>query len=263
MDRAFSGIDFELANAARIYDYLLGGGHNFAVDREQAARILDGNPDMERVCRANRAYLGRVVAWCVDQGIEQFLDLGSGVPTVGNVHEIAHRTAPQARVAYVDFEPVAVAHAHEIVRDLETVTITRADLRDPDSVLTAPGVAELLDWSRPVALLSVAVLHFIADPRLSEILARYRAALAPGSVQALSHGSADLDDAEVAERIRRAAEGYRGSATEAHLRSRAEIHGLLGDLELVGPGLVDIVHWPRPEANQALTGAYAAVARMP
>ncbi|MDD7936681.1 SAM-dependent methyltransferase [Actinomycetospora straminea] len=193
-----AGIDVDRANAARIDDYLLGGACNFAVDREQAAKILAQNPDMAYVCRANRDFLRRAVEWCLAAGITQFLDLGSGVPTVGNVHEIALAHRPDARVAYVDFEPVAVAHAHEVVDGLPTVGITRADMRDPDGVLGAPGVRDLLDPDLPTALLTVAVLHFVPDPALPAILARYRAALAPGSVHVMSHGSADHDDPDLA-----------------------------------------------------------------
>ncbi|MCD2195446.1 SAM-dependent methyltransferase [Actinomycetospora endophytica] len=134
-----AGIDFERANAARIYDYILGGSHNFAVDREQAARTMAAYPDITRSAQANRAFLGSVVRWCLERGIDQFLDLGSGVPTVGNVHEIAHAIDPGVRIAYVDFEPVAVAHAQEITADLPSVTVTRADVRDPESVFAAPG----------------------------------------------------------------------------------------------------------------------------
>src|SRR6202012_1061469 len=153
-----AGIDFDRANAARMYDHFLGGGHNFAVDRDVAEKVAVGNPDIAAVARATRADLGRVVRWCRAAGIDQFLDLGSGVPTVGNVHEIAHQTHPGARVAYVDFEPVAVAHAQALLAQDPggaTVTIPRADLRDPASVLAAPGVADLLDLARPVALLAI------------------------------------------------------------------------------------------------------------
>ena len=211
----------------------------------------------------SRAFLGRVVRWALAQGITQFLDLGSGVPTVGNVHEIAHDVDPDARVAYVDFEPVAVTHAREIVGHLGTVSVTAADLRDPASVLSAPGVVDLLDLDRPVALLSVAVLHFIHDEDLADVLARYRAALAPGSVQALSHASLDQDDPVVADRMRGTVAGYRGSATEVVARSRAEIHALLGGLELVEPGMVDLVHWPVRRPQEEAVGGYAAVARIP
>lgn len=260
-----AGIDFDRANAARIYDYLLGGACNFAVDREQAAKILTQNPDMAYVCRANRDFLRRAVEWCLAAGITQFLDLGSGVPTVGNVHEIALAHRPDARVAYVDFEPVAVAHAHEVVDGLPTVSVTRADMRDPDGVLGAPGVRDLLDPDLPTALLTVAVLHFVPDPALPAILARYRAALGPGSVHVMSHGSADHDDPDLAASTRAIQDGYRGSATEVVLRSREEIRECLGGLELVAPPghLVDIVDWPAPSPGVRPTGGYAAIARIP
>ena len=253
-------VDTESPNAARVYDYLLGGAHNFAADRALAARVLAVNPDFAALLRANRALLGRIVRWCVDAGIDQFLDLGSGVPTVGNVHEIAHQADPAARVAYVDVEPVAVAHAEAILGGVDTVTITRADLRDHDAVLGAPGVAGLLDFSRPVALLAVAVLHFVPGD-VADVLAPYRRRLAPGSVVALSHISDDLDDPEVAERMRASSELYRSSATPTVLRTRAELHAVLAGLDLVPPGLVDLSVWPAPAGR--CSGGYAAVARVP
>jgi SAM-dependent methyltransferase len=256
-----AGIDFDRANAARIYDYLLGGACNFAVDREQAAKILTQNPDMAYVCRANRAFLRRAVEWCLAQGITQFLDLGSGVPTVGNVHEIALAQRADARVAYVDFEPVAVAHAREVIGGTEGVEVTRADMRDAEHVLAAPGVGGLLDLTRPVALLTVAVLHFVPDPELPAILGRYRAALAPGSAHVMTHGSADHDDPELAARTRAIQDGYRGSATEVVLRTRDQIHELLGGGALVAPGMVDIVDWPTPSGERP-TGGYAAIATL-
>ena len=257
-----AGIDFDRANAARIDDYLLGGACNFVVDREQAAKILVQNPDMGYVCQANRTFLGRAVAWCLARGIDQFLDLGSGVPTVGNVHEIALARRPGARIAYVDFEPVAVAHARELIEGLDGVAVTRADMRDPDQVLAAPGGRDLLDLTRPVALLTVAVLHFVPDPDLPAILARYRDALARGSVHVITHGSADHDDPDLAARTRAIQDGYRGSATEVVLRSRAEIAALLGGHGLVAPGMVDIVDWPVPDPGARPTGGYAAIAAL-
>ncbi|MCD2193084.1 SAM-dependent methyltransferase [Actinomycetospora endophytica] len=256
------GIDFDRANAARIYDYFLGGAHNFASDRAQAARIVAANPDMPRVCRVNRDYLGRVVRWCVEAGIDQFLDLGSGVPTVGNVHEIALRLAPGARIAYVDFEPVAVQHAREITEGLDGVSVTQADLRQPEEVLRAPTVAGLLDFTRPVAVLAIAVLHFIDDD-VPAIFGRYREALSPGSVLAINHGSSDQDDPVLAEAVRNIERGYRGSATPVVLRDRRQIRDLLTGFELVPPGLVDPVHWPAADPEVEPIGAYAGIGRLP
>jgi SAM-dependent methyltransferase len=249
-----AGVDFERANAARVYDYILGGSHNFAVDREQASRTMAAYPDIARSAQANRAFLGAAVRWCLREGIDQFLDLGSGVPTVGNVHEIA----PRARVAYVDFEPVAVAHAQEITADLPQVSVTRADLRDPDSVLEAPGVAGLLDLSRPVGVLMVAVLHFVPDDAAA-VVARYREALTPGSTIAISHNSDDQDDPAVGAAIAGVAEAMRGSATELTLRSRDEIAALVAGLDLVPPGLVDVARWP--DDGAAPVGVYGLLAQ--
>jgi len=254
------GIDFERANAARIYDFFLGGAHNFASDRAQAAKIVAANPDMPRVCRLNRDFLGRVVRWCVEQGVDQFLDLGSGVPTVGNVHEIARQRRPGARVAYVDFEPVAVHHARAITAGLDGVSVIQGDLRRPEVVLD--DVAGLLDFDRPVAVLAVAVLHFIDDD-LPTIFGRYRDALCPDSVLALNHGSSDQDDPVLAASVRATERGYRGSATPVVLRDRAQIRALLDGFELVPPGLVDPVHWPVPDPRAEPIGAYAAVGRIP
>ncbi|MFC5061640.1 SAM-dependent methyltransferase [Actinomycetospora atypica] len=254
-------IDLCRPNGARVYDYLLGGGHNFAVDREHAKRLLEANPDQQHGAHANRAYLHRVVQWCLDRGIDQFLDLGSGVPTVGNVHEIAHRYSPLVRVAYVDRDPVAVAHSESIVADLDAVTVTRADLRDPDAVLAAPGVAGLLDLDRPVALLAVACLHFVPDDARG-FMAAYRRRLAPGSVLAISHGSDDVDDPDHAARMRAVADSFAGTPSPVALRSRAELRELVGDFAIVEPGIVDITDWPVATGSRpAATWAVVAVAR--
>ena len=245
------GVDFERANAARIYDYFLGGAQHFAVDRAQAARILDLHPDMARTCRVNRDFLRRVVRWCTDRGIDQFLDLGSGVPTVGNVHEVA----PGARVVYVDFEPVAVEHARALTADLDRVRVVHSDLTVPYEVLEAADGH--LDLGRPVAVLAVAVLHFVADD-VAAVLGRYRDALVPGSVLAISHGSTDLDDPDLAERIRALRDGYRGSASEVVLRDRDELARAAEGFELAPPGMVDVADWPSP-TGQRHVGAYAVV----
>jgi trans-aconitate methyltransferase len=260
-----AGIDYERANAARMYDWFLGGSHNFAVDREQAARVLEHLPDIVTIARANRAYLGRVVRWCAERGIDQFLDLGSGVPTVGNVHEVARRVARAARVAYVDFEPVAVAHGRELLAGDDAATVTFADLRDPPGVMTAPGVAGLLDLTRPVAVLAVAVLHFVPDqPRpVADLLRDYWSHLVPGSVLAFSHSSHDQDDEALGARVQAGADAYRGSATESTLRSRAELRALLHGLAVVPPGIVDVTAWPAPRPGADPAGLYAGVGVVP
>ncbi|WP_308286148.1 SAM-dependent methyltransferase [Actinomycetospora soli] len=246
-------MDVERANAARIYDYFLGGAHHFEADRVQAERILAGNPDMAHTCRANRSYLGRVVRWCTAHGYDQFLDLGSGIPTVGNVHEIA----PAARVAYVDVEAVAVEYARELTADLDAVTVVQADLTVPYRVLEAAGAH--LDLRRPVVVLAIAVLHFVDDD-IAAVLGAYRDATVPGSVLAISHGSADHDDPALAARTRAIQEGYRTSASPVHLRDRSVLARAVAGYDLVEPSMVDIVAWPESTGEEAV-GAYALVGR--
>lgn len=246
-------------NAARMYDFLLGGTQNFAADRRAAEMVIAANPGTVTAARANRAFLRRVVVWCLEHGIDQFLDLGSGVPTVGNVHEVALHAEPRARVAYVEIEPVAVAHTAEILSGVDQATITHADIREPASVLAAGGVAGLLDFSRPVAVLATAILHFLPGD-LAGMATGYRRALAPGSVVAISHASDDTDDAEVGEAMRAGCETYRMSTTPMTLRSRAELRALLDGLELVEPGLVDVTDWPVAASPPHPVGGYGAVA---
>lgn len=257
------GIDFDRPNAARMYDYYLGGAHNFAVDRELADQVVTELPFTPFNARVNRSFLGHAVRWALDRGVTQFLDLGSGVPTVGNVHEIAHQRDPDARVAYVDFEPVAVAHADEIIKQLgtSTVTVTRADARDPPSVLRAPGVAGLLDFERPVALLAISVLHFV-EGDVGELLARYRARLASSSVIAIAHASDDQTDPEITEQIRKVRQAYARSATPVVMRSRAELLAALDGLELAEPGLVDVTEWLELDASRR-SWTYGAIGVVP
>ncbi|WP_018332420.1 SAM-dependent methyltransferase [Actinomycetospora chiangmaiensis] len=255
--------DTERANVSRMYDYLLGGSRNFAVDRERAEDALLAHPAMRHIARANRAYLRRVVQWCLEQGIDQFLDLGSDVPTVGNVHEVALRSAPSARVAYVDIEPVAVAHAAEILDELGNplITITQADIGRPQTVFDAPGVGGLFDFTRPIAVLAMAALHFVDDDVVG-ITAEYQARLAPGSVFALSHGTDDHENEALAAGVRAARDAYRNTSTPLFLRDRREIAALFGTFELVPPGLVDVVDWPTEQPGTEPALLYAGVGRL-
>lgn len=250
------GVDVERANVARMYDYWLGGAHNFAVDRAQADRIEASNHTARHAARSNRDFLRRVVQRCLADGIDQFLDLGSGVPTVGNVHEVA----PTARVAYVDHEVVAVTHSRQILATVDRATITLADLADAETVLGAPGVAGLLDFSRPVAVLAIAVLHYVPGD-LTALLAPYRERLAPGSALAISHVTDEQPDPDLTARIRAAAVEFRHSANPVTLRSRAELTAALGG-PLVEPGLVDVTDWPVARPSVATVGMACALARM-
>ncbi len=185
-------VDIDRPSAARVYDYYLGGSHNFAVDREMAREAIADWPELPRIMQDNRAFMRRAVRLCVAAGIDQFLDVGSGIPTAGNVHEVAQAENPAARVVYVDIDPVAVAHARALLADDPRTGVVHADFLDVNAVLDAPDTRTVLDLDRPVALLAVALLHFVGDERRpGEALARYRDALVPGSHLVLSHASAD------------------------------------------------------------------------
>jgi hypothetical protein len=254
-------VDPEVPNAARMYDYFLGGSHNFAADRAAAERVKVVMPFAVDAARANRFFLNRAVRFCVGEGINQFLDLGSGIPTAGNVHEIALALDPQARVAYVDNEPVTVASASALLEDEPRATITMADIREVDAVFDAPGVRDLLDLARPVALLMVSVLPFVSDEDdPAGLAARYRARLAPGSVHVLSHGTADHDSSEATA----ATEVYRRTANPLVVRTRTQVAELLRGTELVEPGLVDATEWrPEDTTGSQHRGLWAAVGRIP
>jgi SAM-dependent methyltransferase len=256
-------LDLDRPNAARMYDYYLGGSHNFAVDRELAAKVLEAWPDMPRAAQANRAFLRRAVRFLIGQGVRQFLDIGSGIPTVGNVHEVAQAGAPDAKVVYVDTDPVAVTHSRAILAGDPRTAVVEADGRDPGVLLANPGVTGLLDLSEPVGLLMVALLHFVpdeTDPR--GILAGYAAKLAPGSWLAVSHGTAD-DAPEVT----KMAAHYRSTATPLRPRTKDELAEVLADVDLVEPGVQFLPAW-RPDhpddagADVTWPGAYAAVGRL-
>jgi hypothetical protein len=217
-------------------------------------------PFAAEVAHANRYFLGRAVRFCVQESIDQFLDLGSGIPTVGNVHEVARALDPGARVAYVDNEPVTVASAAALLDGDPLATITAADLREPDAVLDAPGVRDLLDLSRPVALLTVSVLQFVPDDADAiGLLERYRSRLVPGSVHVLSHVTGDHDTSQMA-----AVQGvYRTTANPALVRTREQVAALLGDLEIVEPGIVDATEWrPDDMVGRQHRGLWAAVGRI-
>lgn len=265
MDESFLGPDLNSPNAARMYDYYLGGASNLAVDREAAERHLAAIPQTRDWARANRAFLGRAVRTMADAGIDQFLDLGSGVPTVGNVHEIAHRHNPDARVAYVDNEPIAVNYARHLLAGEERVTVTEADIRHPEQVLAAPGVAGLLDFTRPVGLLAVAILHFVYTPHdPAALIADYRDACVSGSYLAVSH----LSRTDVTDEQKNTSDAvYADTEVPGTWRSPEEIAALLPGYQLLEPGVALLGEW-RPEtpiehANALRANSYAAVGILP
>ena len=252
------------ATAARIYDYLLGGTHNFPADRQAAEALMAATPMIPKIARANRAFLRRAVRYMAAHGVRQFLDVGSGIPTAGNVHEVA----PEARVVYVDIDPVAVAESLDILEGNPRATALRADLRDPLSILDHPEVRRLIDFSQPVGLLMVAMLHFLDDEHAYPGVAKLVAELAPGSYLAISHGSPSEQIGEAADL--NAAESVMRSRTASPLspRTPAGITRFFEQLEFVEPGLVWVPQWrPAPDDPTdfadapALAGVMAGVAR--
>lgn len=243
-------------SAARVYD-LLGGTANFRPDRDAAIALRDAIPTAQTDVWANRAFLRRAVAYLLGQGVTQFLDLGSGLPTVGNVHEVAQNRDPRARVVYVDRDPVAVAHAETLLADTEHIAILEADLRNVTDVLDSSEVRDLLDFSHPIGVLAVAVLHFVAhcdDP--AGILAAYTEALAPGSHLVISHATGHtLDHAQQVN----AANVYADTDTPLTLRTPAQVTALFTGFDLIAPAdgqppQVVPVTWWRPDPIEHITG---------
>jgi O-methyltransferase involved in polyketide biosynthesis len=235
------GVDTDTPSAARMYDYFLGGAHNFAADRLVARKVLGIRPAL--LAQANRSFLRRAVRFMVERGIDQFVDLGCGVPTVGNVHEIAQRYQPDARVVYVDTDPIAMMHARHLLAGDPRTVVLQQDLRRPDEIFGDRRVRLLLDPDRPVGVLAVAVLHFLTDADdPGGVLARIRELVPAGSHLAISHGTAD-GQPELVERVR---EIYRRTGNPPVTRTRAEVERLFGGWRLVEPGLVWMPDW-RPE----------------
>ncbi|WP_367131525.1 SAM-dependent methyltransferase [Saccharothrix sp. HUAS TT1] len=238
-------IDLTRPSAARVYDYYLGGAHNFAVDREMAEQAIGMWPELPLIMQANRAFLRRAVQFCVREGVTQFLDLGSGIPTVGNVHEVAREADPGSRVVYVDNDPIAVTYSRTILGDDARTTVVQEDLRRPAEVLARPEVAGLLDFDRPVAVMMVAVLHFVQDDP-AEIVATYRDAVPPGSFLVVSHATQEgqTDQADEHSDLYR-----RRTATPMRMRSKAEVAALFDGYDLVEPGVVHLPLW-RPASPE-------------
>jgi hypothetical protein len=239
-------IDTSKANIARVYDYWLGGSHNFRADQDVARAMIAVDPNIRAMMRANRAFLGRAVRYLVrEAGIRQFLDIGSGIPTERNVHEVAQMAAPGSRVVYVDNDEVAVAHSRLMLEDNPDATVIQADLREPDKILADPETQLLVDFTQPVALLLLAVLHFVPDQaRPAQILASLREAVAPGSYLVICHSCRDVkpDTADSATAV------YNSRvAAQLSVRTRDEIAALFDGFTLVEPGLVWIPEW-RPDS---------------
>jgi hypothetical protein len=252
--RALGGAD--QPNAARMYDYFLGGSHNFAADRAAADGLLAVAPDARDNARQNRAFLRRAVGYLLDRGVRQFLDLGSGIPTAGNVHEIAHARDPRARVVYVDVEPIAVRTSRRLLADTPNAEVVHADLREPTKVREQ---ATLLDPAEPIAVLAVSVLHFVPekdDP--TGILGAYLKPLVDGSHLVLSHVVVDTaPPPETGDGLA----VYARTATPVTLRDSAQVTAFFHGHPLVEPGLVPVSRW-RADGDADPSAIHGAVARV-
>jgi SAM-dependent methyltransferase len=257
--------DSRLSNVARIYDALLGGKDNYAADREAARRLVEAVPEARRAARDNRSFLGRAVhLLAAEAGIGQFLDIGTGLPTRGNVHEIARSVNPDARVVYSDYDPIVMAHARALLADVPGVEAVEADVRYPGHLLTDPVVRGRIDFSQPLAVLLVAVLHFIPDSddpwSAVKCIVDH---LAPGSYLVISHVTGDgIPDHAVS----RAQEIYAGAMVQGAARSRSEIARFFDGADLIEPGLTDAALWrsgrSRSQKRQPVL-FYAGVGRKP
>ncbi|MEV1168278.1 SAM-dependent methyltransferase [Nonomuraea sp. NPDC049784] len=246
MERESPAFDPHTPNVARLYDYFLGGKDHFPADRAAAAKILQVAPELRAAVRANRAFMRRAVRFLAGSGVTQFLDIGTGLPGQDNVHEVAREITPEARVVYVDRDPVVLVHARALLAGQGGTTAVGGDLRKPDEILKHPDVMEAIDFSRPVGVLLTAIMHYISDSdRPHELVASLRDAMAPGSYLVMSHGTSDARTAAV-DTI---TEVYESTDAPLTLRSRERIAALFEGFELVDPGLVWLPEWRPDQAD--------------
>jgi SAM-dependent methyltransferase len=258
------GSDTTKAHPARVYDYWLGGKDNFAADRVLAERASANAPEVTMACRENRAFLGRAVRMLAGQGLRQFIDIGTGFPTMGNSDEAAHSVAPDAHVVCIDNDPVVLAHSRALLsrRGADRTTVVEGDLRDPEAILADPDLRAAIDFSQPVVLLLVAILHFLRDSDdPAGIIAAFRRVMAPGSYLVVSHATYDFNI-----KVLNNSRVYNDATAPFIPRSRAQILGLLGGFDLIEPGLVDAAQWrpdgtrPQPPMHLNIYGGVAAKA---
>ncbi|GAA2093243.1 SAM-dependent methyltransferase [Streptomyces albiaxialis] len=258
------GIDLNVPSVSRMYDYYLGGSHNFEIDREAARQAIAAWPGLPKIMQTNRAFMRRAIRYAIGEGVTQFLDIGSGIPTFGNVHEVAQAVDPASRVVYVDNDPVAVAHSRAVLGGDGTAAIVSADFRSPQDVLESPEVERLLDLDKPVALMLVALLHFIEDKdEPVKTIAEFGRALAPGSLLVISHGSPEggpkRDGGIGVQKV------YSRTNSPLVIRSREGIERLFDGFDLVEPGLVSVPRWhpdSPPELEDAVSfSGFAGVGR--
>ncbi len=229
----------EVANVARMYDYWLGGKDNYATDREAASKVTAQFPEVARVARANRAFVARAVAHVAAQGITQFVDVGAGLPTSPNVHEVARRVTPAARVAYVDRDPIVLAHARALLATSPGIAVVPGDMRDPHAILASSDLRSVIDLARPVCFLLASVLHFLDPGEADALVAALTGVMVPGSYLIISAGTSTGTDPALIGRLRAA---YAGT-TIISARTEQQIAAWFTGLHLVPPGLVDVRDW--------------------
>jgi SAM-dependent methyltransferase len=266
-DAAPPGVDVGAAHSARMYDYYLNGKDHYPADRAAADAALEAFPSLRVTAVENREFLGRTVSYLVeDAGIDQFVDIGAGLPGSGNTHEIAQMLRPGARVVYVDNDPSVVTHARWLDQGNPegTTAYVLGDLRDPADILENPELRAVLDLSRPIAVILNAVLHFVPDADAPyEVVSHLTSALAPGSYLEMSHVTGDHTPAESAALI----QAYARAGVALQLRSRAEVGRFFDGLDLVEPGVVDVSQWkaehlPSPRPSIEAVSCYGAVGRL-
>jgi hypothetical protein len=265
------GVDPTSPSPARLYDYFLGGTNNFPVDRELAEALKAVAPDVVDGMWANRGFHGRAAVWMARQGIRQFIDIGSGLPTQNNTHESVHRVTPGARVVYVDNDPMVAAHSAPLLAGAGTTAMITADLREPDGVLGHPDLRALIDFTAPAGVLLTSVMHFVADDWDPwGVVAQYMAAMAPGSYLALSHATSD---GFAPRTIQKGMGTAQALSVQASTRTRAEVERFFTGLELMAPyegaepGVCHVGMWGAEDPGAADTEggrmSYCGVARRP
>jgi S-adenosyl methyltransferase len=248
--RVSAGIDVSRPAPARIYDYLLNGKNNFPSDREAARRIMTLVPEIRDCAWGNRGFHQRAARWIAEHGVRQFVDIGSGLPTVGNTHEVVRPVQPECRVVYVDNDPMVPEHAGGLLAGRPGVGVILGDLRDPGQLLADSRLRELIDFGRPAGLLMTAVMHFVADEHDPwGLIRRYVAALAPGSYLALSHLTSDHKPPRAVREFTRV---FARATEQVHFRSRAEVERFFAGLTLVDP------HDPGAAGRLCYVGDWAA-----
>jgi trans-aconitate methyltransferase len=230
----------DIPTPARIYDYLLGGKDNYPADRAVAEAMIVQLPNVRQAVQLNRAFLRRVVRYLIGEaGIRQIIDIGAGLPSAGNTHEVALDVCPRTRVVYVDNDPVVLAHARDMLHGVTSAAVINQDMLQPEKILADPAVRELIDFGEPVALLFLSILHFIADEDdPAGIIARLLAAFPPGSYVAISHAAYDT-----APEVKEVEEVFDEASSQGHVRTRAEIARLVAGMKILEPGLVYPQEW--------------------